>query len=127
MMRTLVLFLIVGASLPIAGQSEKAAAQSKRVKPLFSLFISSEPVLALGSPVEVRIRITNTSTSEIHGSAMHVDGFAISYTYDARDQSGNQLEQKPFDQAQQGGGPVFTLKPGQSQADSTNMSRYYDF
>src|ERR1700745_1367240 len=35
-------------------------------------------------------------------AAMHVDGFAISYTYDARDQSGNKLEQKPFDQAHAG-------------------------
>jgi hypothetical protein len=59
---------------------------------------------------------------------MHVDGgFAISYTYDVHDQTGNKLEQKPFDEGQQGGGPVFTVKPGQSQGDSTNMSWYYDF
>lgn len=125
-MKTLILFLIVGASLPIAGQSEKSS-QSNQVKPLFLLSISSEPVFALGSPVEVKIRIRNTSAHEIHGSSMNLDGFAISYNYDVRDQSGNKLEQKPFDQTHPISGPVFMLKPGQSQVESTVISAYYDF
>jgi hypothetical protein len=124
-MRMLILFLMVGSSLATNAQSENAA-KSKPINPPFALSISSEPVFALGSAVEVRIRLTNTSAHEIHGSAMNVDGFAISYNYDVRDQSGNKLEQKPFDQSRRIGGPTFTLKPGQTQGDSTNLSEYYD-
>ena len=61
----------------------------------------------------------------MHASAMHVyGGFAISYTYDIRDQSGNKIEQKPFEPS--GSGPIFTLKPGQSQSESSTISAYYD-
>jgi hypothetical protein len=126
LMRTFILFLVVGSSLAVSAQSESAA-KSKSINPPFALSISSEPVFTLGSPVEVRIRITNTSTHEIHGSAMNVDGFAISYTYDVHDQSGNKLEQKPFDQTRPGGGPIFTLKPGESRGDLTRLNEAYDF
>jgi hypothetical protein len=73
------------------------------------------------------IRITNTSTSEMHASATHVHGgFAISYTYDICDQSGHKLEQKPFEETLSGSGPTFTLKLGQSRSESTIISAYYD-
>jgi hypothetical protein len=122
------LILVIGMSTSIAtvGQSDTSI-QGKLLKPPFELAIEADSVVAFGSPVEMRIRITNTSTSEMHASAMHVrGGFAISYTYDIRDQSGNKLEQKPFDEGMSAGGPIFTLRPGQGRGESTIISAYYD-
>lgn len=115
----------MGNSIATVGQSDTSI-QGKLLKPPFELVIEANSVIALGSPVEMRIRITNLSTSEMHSSAMHVrGGLATSYTYDIRDQSGNKLDQKPFDEGMSAGGPIFTLKPGQSRSDSTIVSAYY--
>jgi len=126
--RIALVVLVIGFSTSIAavGQSDSST-QAKLLKPPLELAIKADPVVALGSPVEMTVRTTNTSTSEMHASAMHVrGGFAISYTYDIRDQSGNKLEQKPFDEGLSAGGPIFTLKPGQSRSESTIISAYYD-
>lgn len=121
-----VLVIGMGTSIATVGQSDTSV-QGKLLKSPFELAIEADSVVALGSPVEMRIRITNTSTSEMHASAMHVrGGFAISYTYDIRDQSGNKLEQKPFDEGMAADGPIFRLRPGQSRRDLTIISAYYD-
>ena len=124
-MRTLILFFMAVSSLVMSAQTENAAT-SKPINPPFVLFISSKNTFALGSPIEMGIRIKNVSTHEIRASAMNIDGFAISYTYDIRDQSGNKVAQKPFDQTHPGGGSILILKPGQNQGESTVISAYYD-
>jgi hypothetical protein len=121
------LVLVIGFSILMvtAGQSESSV-HARLLKPPFELTIKVDPIVALGSPVEIKIRITNTSTSEIHTSAMHLyGGFAISYAYDIRDQNGNKLDQKPFDEGMSAGGPIFTVKPGQRRSDTTIVSAYY--
>jgi hypothetical protein len=124
-MRTLILFLAVGVSLPIAGQSETEA-HSKSAKVPFELLISAKPIAALGSPVEVRVRLTNTSTLDINGSTANIKGFGLAYTYEVRDQSGKKLEQKQIDVTHQASAQVFTLKPGESRGDLTRLNEVYD-
>ena len=63
LMRTFILFLVVGSSLAVSAQSESAA-KSKSINPPFALSISSEPVFTLGSPVEV-------ATGALDGLADH--------------------------------------------------------
>jgi hypothetical protein len=123
------LVLVVGFSASIAtvGQPDSSI-QAKLHKQPLELAIKADPVVPRGSPVEMTIRITNTSTSEMHASAMHLHGgFAISYTYDIRDQSGNKLGHQPFgDEELSASGPIFTLQPGQSRSELTIISAYYD-
>jgi hypothetical protein len=124
-MRTFIALLIIAGSTAIGGQSEKAA-QPKSVKPLFTLSISSKPVVAMGSPAEVRVRLTNTSTHEMNRSIGNVRGFNPAYVYDVRDQSGNVLEQKQIDPTHQRSAQVITVKPGESRDEDSRISEAYD-
>jgi hypothetical protein len=123
-MKTLMLLLVAGSTLVTAGQSVRAT-QSKSAIP-FTLSISSDPIVTLGSPVEVRVRLTNTSTLDINGSTANIKGFGLGYTYEVRDQSGNKLEQKQTDVTHQASAQVFTLKPGESRRDLTRLNEAYD-
>jgi hypothetical protein len=122
-MKTLMLLLILGSSFATAGPLR--AAQSGSVKP-FTLSISADPAMALGSPVEVRIRLTNMSTLDMNGSTASIKGFGLTYSYDVRDQSGNKLEQKQIDPTHQASAQVFVLKPGESRGDLTRLNEVYD-
>ncbi len=123
-MKTLMLLLILGSSFVTADPSVSVA-QSKSVNP-FTLSISSDPVVTFGSPVEVRVRLTNTSTLDINGSTANIKGFGLVYTYEVRDQSGKKLEQKQIDVTHQASAQVFTLKPGESRGDLTRLNEAYD-
>ena len=123
-MKMFMLLLIAGSSLVTAGQSVKLAPTGS-VKH-FTLSISSDPVVALGSPVEVRVRLTNTSTLNLNGSTANIKGFGLAYTYDVRDQSGNKLEQRQVDPTHQASAQVFVLKPGESRSDLTRLNEAYD-
>lgn len=123
-MKTFLLFLAIGNCLAAFAQSGKAT-PTKSVEP-FALSISSKPVVALGSPVEVRIRLTNTSAHEINGSTVHNRGFCPNYIYDIRDQSGNALQRKQSDQAIQGSLRIMMLKPGESREETSIISDDFD-
>jgi hypothetical protein len=123
-MKTILVFLVIGNCLSALAQSGRAT-PTKSVEP-FALSISSKPVVALGSPVEIRVRLTNKSTHDINGSTMHNRGFCPSYVYDIRDQSGNAVQQKESDQAIQGSLRVMMLKPGESRDETTTINEMFD-
>jgi hypothetical protein len=123
-MKTLMLLLIVVSSLATVGQSAKAS-QSKSVKP-FTLSISSRPTVALGSPVEVTVRLTNMSNHDINGSTGNIRGFSYGYDYDVRDEGSRVVQQKQIDPTHQSSAQIVMLKPGQSRDELTRISEVYD-
>jgi hypothetical protein len=124
-MRTIVFLLIVSCPIAMSSQS-KNSDRSESVKPPFTLSISCAPAVGVGSPIEVRVRLTNTSSRDMNGSTGEVRGFSGAYLYDIRDESGNVLQQKKIDPTHQGSGRIIVLKPGQSRDDVTNLSEAYD-
>ena len=122
---TLTLIMVVGLSAIASAQSEKAT-QSKSANLPFTLSISSEPVFALGSRIEVKVRLTNTSGHKINGSTGTIKGFGYNYIYDVRDQSGNKVQEKEIDATHQGSTQISVLQPGQSRDEETNISEAFD-
>jgi hypothetical protein len=124
-MRTLVFLCILGSSLAVGGQSGDATKPAS-ANPPFTLSISSNPTVALGTPVEVRVRLINTSNHEINGSTVSVRGFSPAYLYDVRDRSGNVIQQKQIDPGHQGSAQVITLKPGEGRGETTRIDEVFD-
>jgi len=103
-MRILSLLLIGGISLALSGQSAGPKKQSS--KPPFTLFISSRHLFAANTPVEIKVRVTNTSSQDISASTGSIKGFAYGYDYDVRDENGVPLTQKQIDATQQSSDPT---------------------
>jgi hypothetical protein len=125
LMKIIPLLLIIGVTLTVAGQSESPI-RSNSTKQPFLLLIAGKPTIALGAPVEIRVKLTNTSSHAMNGSTGNVRGFSGAYTYDIRDESGRAVEQKRIDPSHQSSGEAIILKPGESRDEITRISEVYD-
>jgi len=90
----------------------------------FTLTISGPAEVKTGSGVEVRVKITNTSTREIDAGTFYVDGVDTGYTYDVRDSAGNPAQKKSI--VMSGSIRLAKLKPGGSVEKGTLVSRIFD-
>jgi hypothetical protein len=126
-MRALILALTLGLgliSLAISPIINYAAGDQP-----FSIAITAvKTEVQAGSPVEILIRLTNTSNQDVNSSAIYYDGFANDYNYDIRLEGGKKLTQLPRNDK----GPVTgsailgTVKPGKSQETRVDISSQYD-
>jgi hypothetical protein len=123
-MRVLNLLLIGCTSLALGGQS--AGRPKQAGKPPFVLSITSRRVFTDNTLVEIKARVTNTSSHDINASTGNIKGFAYSYDYDVRDENGIALSLKQIDATHQSSAQIIILKPGQSRDDTTNISEAYD-
>jgi hypothetical protein len=90
----------------------------------FTITISGPAEVKTGSGVEVRVKITNTSTREIDAGTFYVDGVDTGYTYDVRDSAGNPAQKKNM--VMSGSIRLARLKPGESVEKGTLVSRIFD-
>lgn len=123
-MKILTVLLIGATSLALNGQSTGPTRQAN--KPPFALLISSRGIFPANTPVEVKVRVTNTSSHDINASTGNIKGFAYGYVYDVRDENGVELSQKQIDATHQSSAQIIVLKPGQSRDESTNLTEGYD-
>ncbi len=120
----LLLSLCVGASALGSGQ----AVPGKSAKQPFSISISAEKTdVEVGSPVEIHIRLTNTSTHEISSTASYDGPFNYSYQYEVWTAKGRLVRPKKLEGHRIAGSVIFgTLKPGEAAEDGTELAPYYD-
>jgi len=124
-MKRLLVLLVLIESFAAFAQSGKATSP-KSAKP-FALLIRSKPVVAVGTPIEIHIRLTNTSAHDIDASSVHQGtGFCPTYIYGIHDQSGNAAQQKRSEQESPGSLQTRMLKPGASREDSCLISDAFD-
>jgi hypothetical protein len=111
------------------GVSVAQSVTPKQFNPHFSVTISaSNKVVKAGSPVDLKIRMTNTSNSEISlGAGIWVYGnINPFYTYDCRDEKGKLVKKDYAVVATLGDRAKPTLKPGEFQEEIITVSNACD-
>jgi len=112
--------LAMGMSVAQSGTGEQTGDSfTIRVAPL-------KKDLTAGSPVEVRIKLTNTSQQDIlAGSGYHAEGLDMGYQYICWDNSGNLVKKEipPVGSVHD----VPMLKPGESHVEIARLDRACDF
>src|ERR1700683_2008882 len=76
-----------------------ATRNAKSYAPPFSITISGPADVKVGSEIEVRVQITNTSAHDISAGSFYVDGVDTAYEYDVRNSAGELPERKTREMA----------------------------
>jgi hypothetical protein len=121
-MRLLTL-LLVSAAVAAACPGQTGPDAKSSALP-FTITISGPAEVKAGSEVDVRVKITNTSTREVNAGAFYVDGVDTGYTYDVRDSAGNPAQKKNI--VMSGSVKFVRLKPGESAEERTLVNRVFD-
>jgi len=127
-MRTFVLrFALVTCLAGVTGALQQASSADQQVALIDVTAI--KPVVSIGSPVELRIRLTNTSDHDINASASYDRDLNISYQYSVRTEEGSDLQPRAptKGRAINGTSKIRNLRPGESAEDMTNISNEYEF
>lgn len=123
-MKILLSLLLLGSIASPAAIDQIASTTSTKVP--FSISICARHTeIRAGTPVEIRIRFTNTSDHEISASQFYVDGGLNSgYDYYVLDANGKSAKKKEIVMA--GSLDLASLNPGESRDDGSLVSRAYD-
>lgn len=124
---TLLLALLV-LRATFAGTASPQEGSVRSAQP-FSITINlSTPEVKSGSPVELRIKLTNTSDHPMNSSAVYTEGVNLTFEYEVQKLNGTPLGEI----CKNVGGCIRTvivskpLEPGQSREDGTVVSNLYD-
>lgn len=111
-MRTALIFAIVG-SIACSGL---ARASTQSGPPFKVVIMAPTKKIFAGAPLELKVRLTNTSNQDINASASYFRGLDASYKYEVRDSAGAPVAPIPQETARPpvGQGRIRTLSPGQS-------------
>jgi len=124
--------LSTGMMLLIASGAAPSAGQSLAKQP-FTIVISTENLnLKVGSPVTIKLELTNTSQQSLDASANISDqtGFDPNFNIDVRDPNGHPAAKKVLKHPELAGGhahPDWALAPGATLTEHFNLDRAYDF
>jgi hypothetical protein len=113
-----ILGVVFAATIPV----QTSSAQSSGAP--FSINISGPPQTKVGSEIELRVQLTNTSNHSITLSPLYIDGIDTSFDYEVRDSTGSLKEKK--ERKMQGSFRSVTLKPGESLDEGTLVSRVFN-
>jgi hypothetical protein len=109
--------------LAVHGQS----AISKPLQAPFTLTISvADAVVKAGTPVQVKVRMTNISDHDVNVSGSYDGPVNISYRYDVRDSAGRPAKSRQHNNPISGHSRIRTLKPGESTEDMTLVTEEFD-
>lgn len=104
--------------------------QSPALEPVTQPFTinvhASKPEFAVGSPVELKFVLTNTSDHDMKGSTFHAYGLGtLGYLFDIRDSDGQPVRARAQDgpkRALRGSAIMWMLKPKESREEQTTIS-----
>ncbi len=133
-MRVLIRALVF--NLALLGSSADLA---QNVQPAFSISISAvQPVVKAGSPIAIKITLTNTSNKKIHIYRDKGGKGEFDYTLDVRDVKGNASREKKYLRAIKGedtgepqivmleSGGYFPILPGKTLEEKIAVGQLYD-
>lgn len=127
-MQTIVLrFALMTCLVGVAGALQQASSADQQVAVIDVTAI--KPVVTIGSPVELQVRLTNTSDHDINASASYDRDLNISYQYSVRTEGGLVLQPRvpTKGRAITGTSKIRNLQPGESAEDMTNIGDEYEF
>ena len=117
-------------SLVFVAFAAVGSALGQTTKEPFSITISTEkPTVEAGLPVDLRIKLFNTSDKVVDCSKWDANGLDRRYIYDVRDENGRSVEIPGEHHELRGGswrGPC-DLSPGESVNTGSRISALYDF
>ena len=126
-MRLILLFVFGAGSFGIfPGQTARMKPGAQPLSIKISGPASEVPV---GDPVNVKIRLTNTSSHDVNGSSTYNDGGVdLSYQYDVHRDSGEPMRPiyKRDGRPETSSTMLRTLKPGESVEGGTDIGGLYD-
>ena len=125
-MRKLSTWLVLGTFIFALGLGG-VDAQSSGLQP-FTIEISAvSPSVKAGQAVDIKLRLTNTSSHEIDASSVWERwGTDMAYEYDVRDASGKLHKRKSHDGPIMASSRKHILKPGESIEETNQLSEAYD-
>ncbi len=115
--------LLALAAIAVVSPSQGAHDTKSSTLP-FSITITAPAEIKVGSEIEVRVQMTNTSANEISAGTFYVDGVDTAYSYDVRDSAGNPSRRRTSDMA--GSVKLGTLKPGETTEEGTLVGRVFN-
>ena len=122
-MASAVLAFALSLCLPsvVAGYAQNASSSRQ---PAVIDISPTKASIPLGSPIEIRIRLTNTSDQNINASVSYDRALNISFDYKVQTADGFVLKPKalPKDHAVIGTGKIRSLRPGESAEYMTELS-----
>jgi hypothetical protein len=106
--------------------------RSRTAKEPFTLAIRSEAQsFKAGSPVEIKLSLTNNSASDLDASANISDltGVDPNFVLDVSDAAGNPVSKRPYEHPELATGHAILsriVKPGKTLEETADLSRVYD-
>ena len=113
----LVAFVVTTASQ--AGNTQAAEAP-------FSVSIAGAAEVEFRDAIELRVRFKNTSNHDLTMSVLYVEGVDFTLNYKVRDAEGNFCRKERKKIEIDGSFKTITLKPGETEQESTLLSRIFD-
>jgi hypothetical protein len=131
LMRRLLLLIVLiaivsGAALAPQGMLGQPNSKKDNSPPPFSISISGAPVLKVGEPFVISIRLTNLSDHPLDTPNAWMGSFDAVYAFDIRDSTGTQLAWHAQHDVTYLIGTSGTLDPGKTKVEDQAIEDFFD-